>query len=56
MTNNYSGNSAIDIGGYWWERSVYPGNSTYFLSVGSGDPSGNFYASGSCFVCPAFCF
>ena len=56
VTNNYNSNPAIDIGGYWWERSVYPGNSTCFLSVGSGDPSGNFYASGSCFVCPAWCF
>ncbi len=30
VTENYSGNDCLKIGGIWWERSVYPGNSTYF--------------------------
>ena len=40
VTNNYSNNSAITIGHYWWERSAGPGNSNNFLSVNShGDPA-----------------
>ena len=57
VTNNYSGNSAIAIGGDWWERSVYPYNSANFLSVyGYGDPSNGDYATNSYCVCPAFSF
>ena len=57
VTNNYSGNSAIAIGGCWWERSVNPGNSARFLFVnGNGDPSNYGYATLSLCVCPAFSF
>ena len=57
VTNNYSGNSAIAIGGCWWERSVIPNNSAHFLLVsGGGDPSNSDYATGSFCVCPAFSF
>lgn len=57
VTNNYSGNSAIAIGGTWWERSVNPNYSASFLSVGgSGDPSINDCATFSDCVCPAFSF
>ena len=57
VTNNYSGNDCLKIGGYWWERSADPNDSGNFLSVyGYGDPSGNNFASNSCCVCPAWCF
>ena len=59
VTNNHNTNSAIAIGNIWWERSVIPNYSTYFLSVStSGDPSNDRdgYATGSYCVCPAFCF
>ena len=57
VTNNYSGNSVIAIGGYWWGRSVSPDGSASFLFVdGSGDPSSNGNAAYSLCVCPAFCF
>ena len=57
VTNNYSGNDCLKIGGHWWERSADPNDSGNFLSVyGYGDPSGNNFASNSCCVCPAWCF
>ena len=57
VTNNYSGNSAIAIGGNWWERSVFPSYSAYFLIVnGNGDPSYRDYATNSYCVCPAFSY
>ena len=57
VTNNYSGNSAIAIGGRWWERSVRPNYSARFLFVyGYGDPSYNDSATYSRCVCPAFSF
>ena len=57
VTNNYSGNDCLKIGGYWWERSAGPSSSSGFLGVYSyGDPSGYFRAAGSCCVCPAFSF
>ena len=57
VTNNYSGNDCLKIGGNWWERSVRPNGSAYFLIVDSnGDPSNNYNATGSCCVCPAFSF
>ena len=56
-TNNKGNNDYLKIGDYWWERSVYPGYSMYFLGIySSGNPSGNFNAMTSCCVCPAFCF
>ena len=57
VTDNYSGNDCLRIGSYWWERSVYPGNSTNFLYVNSnGDPSYKNNATYSDCVCPAFSF
>ena len=57
VTNNYSGNDCLKIGGYWWERSANPYNSHNFLIVYSGgDPSGNNGATVSYCVCPAWCF
>ena len=57
VTNNYSGNDCLKIGGYWWERSAYPGNSNNFLYVYSnGDPSYSDCATYSYCVCPAFSF
>lgn len=57
VTENYSNNSAIAIGGRWWERSVLPSRSAHFLYVYShGDPSGDSNAMFSCCVCPAWCF
>ena len=57
VTNNYSGNSAIAIGGYWWERSERPYYSANFLNVnGGGDPSYSGNAANSLCVCPAFSF
>ena len=57
VTNNYSGNDCLKIGGYWWERSAYPNYSNYFLNVHSnGDPSNYNGATISYCVCPAFSF
>ena len=57
VTNNYSGNACLQIGGIWWERSVNPDFSASFLNVsGNGDPSNNDIATGSYCVCPAFSF
>ena len=57
VTNNYSGNACLQIGGYWWERSVSPYYSANFLNVsGDGDPSINDSATLSRCVCPAFSF
>lgn len=57
VMNNYSGNSCLGIGSYWWERSVSPSNSTPFLFVYSnGDPSYYNPATSSYCVCPAFSF
>ena len=58
VTNNYSSNDCLSIGGYWWERSVSPDDSARFLIVSSsGDPSYyNHYATYSICVCPAFSF
>ena len=57
VTDNFRGNSAIAIGVGWWERSVHPGNSSYFLHVCTyGEPvDGNDVTSLYC-VCPAWCF
>ena len=57
VTENYSGNDCLKIGGRWWERSVDPSNSTGFLNVYSnGNPSGNGSAARSDCVYPAFSF
>ena len=57
VTNNYSVNDCLKFGGLWWERSVSPNYSTYFLYVNSnGDPSNSSFATSSYYVCPAFSF
>ena len=57
VTNNYSGNDCLKIGGFWWERSALPSYSGNFLRVYSnGDPSGDDRATLSSCVCPAFSF
>ena len=57
VTNNYSGNESLKIGYFWWERSVGPSYSYYFLGVGAyGDPSYSDSAASSYCVCPAFSF
>ena len=57
VTNNYSDNESLKIGNYWWERSVGPNGSNYFLGVGTGgDPSSGHSATYSYCVCPAFSF
>ena len=57
VTNNYSGNDCLKIGGYWWERSANPNYSGLFLGVYSdGRPSYGNIATGSLCVCPAWCF
>ena len=57
VTNNYSGNDCLKIGGSWWERSVRPNYSATFLYVYSyGDPSYHNNATHSYCVCPAFSF
>ncbi|WP_432315448.1 DUF6273 domain-containing protein, partial [Collinsella aerofaciens] len=57
VTNNYSDNDCLKIGDYWWERSVSPNYSAFFLYVTSdGDPSYNRSATNSYCVCPAFSF
>lgn len=40
---------------YWWERSPYGSNSTYFCGVNSGGGAGSYYASGSYGVAFGFC-
>ncbi len=57
VANNHAANSAIAFGSSWWERSVAPDDSAYFLFVYSyGDPSGGSGATLSRCVCPAWCF
>ena len=59
VTENYSGNDCLKIGGRWWERSVNPNFSPAFFYVDSdGNPSygGNDYATDLHCVCPAFSF
>ena len=56
VTENHSYNSAIAIGRSWWERSMLPDNSAYFLSVDHrGRPSSGDGAAWSNYVCPAWC-
>ena len=58
VTNSYSSNAAIAVGDFWWERSVNPYFSAYFLRVyDNGDPSCSYgRATYSSCVCPAWCF
>jgi len=57
VTENYSDNACLQIGGYWWERSASPYSSDYFLLVYSnGVPSRYSRATNSRCVCPAFSF
>lgn len=58
VKNNYSANGCLQVGGYWWERSVSPNIlSTSFLFVHSnGEPSSFGGAPDVINVCPAWCF
>lgn len=57
VTESDSGNAAISIDSYLWERSVDPSDSAYFLRVYSGgSPSYGDSATCSLCVCPAWCF
>lgn len=57
VTENYSDNPAIASGSYWWERSVRPDHSTFFLRVhAGGDPAISDNATVSNCVRPAWCF
>ena len=57
VTENNNSNSAIAVGGTWWERSVYPYDEECFLNAGSnGDPACSVNATASRCVCPAWCF
>ena len=57
MTQNYSVNACLQIGSFWWERSVNPSNSTTFFGhLSDGEPSNNNIAMRSFCVCPAFSF
>lgn len=57
VLNNYSGNAYQRVGGWWWERSVYPNDSTSFLlALPGSDASYDGGAANSYCVCPAWCF
>ena len=57
VLNNNSANDCLKIGGYWWERSVYPSYKASFLSVHSnGNPSSHDIVTDTYSVLPAFCF
>ena len=57
VLNNYSGNAYQRVGGWWWERSVYPHDSTSFLlALPGSDASYDGGAANSYCVCPAWCF
>ena len=57
VMNSYSDNPAIASGSYWWERSVRPDHSTFFLRVhAGGDPAISDNATVSNCVRLAWCF
>ena len=57
VTNNYSHNDCLKIGREWWERSLLPRYSDFFLFVNFGGcPAYSGYPVGSWAVCPAWCF
>ena len=57
VTNSYAGNACLQIGGGWWERSMWPSLPSSFLGVGNGgDPSCDSPSQHSYYVCPAWCF
>lgn len=56
-TENYRANSAIAIGGRWWERSVYLGErGRFFLVSSDGSSASGTFAGDSLVVCPTWCF
>lgn len=55
VTNGFGANSSLSLGVSWWERSVRPDDSSYFLDVSNnGNPAGGTQAT-FC-VLPAWCF
>ena len=57
VTSNYCWNDCLTGSYSWWERSVYPYNSTRFLLVNSsGYPSRDYSATSRFSILPAFCF
>lgn len=57
VTENHSDNACLQNGGWWWERSVNPYYSNYWLVVnGAGAPWFGNGAEISYCVCPAWCF
>ena len=53
--DSFGANPTLSIGASWWERSVRPDDSSYFLDVSNnGNPAGGTTAT-FC-VLPAFCF
>ena len=57
--NNNGDNDCLTLParGEWWERSLHPQYSVFFVSVGNdGFPGDSNFAAGSSFVCPAWCF
>ena len=57
VLNNYSSNACLQFAGKWWERSVYPKNSSWFLGdYTNGNPSDPSGAGATHLLRPAFCF
>ena len=57
VLNNNSANDCLKIGGYWWERSMYPSYKASFLYVlSNGNPSSYDIVTDTYSVLPAFCF
>lgn len=62
VTENHHDNSCLRIDVTWYERSVYPNDPAYFLSVYmTGSPSSPTFAAPTesyavPYVCPAWCF
>ena len=57
VTSNYCWNDCLTGSYSWWERSVYPYNSTRFLLVtSSGYPSRDYSATSRFSILPAVCF
>ena len=57
VTNNNADNDYLKILCPWWERSVSPDGSYWFLGVtNTGQPTYKLRASDKYYICPAFCF
>lgn len=57
VPNATDANLCLSLGFWWWERSCNPGDSSYFLNVGSnGGPSYGRRAANTYAVLPAFSF